>query len=173
EQQRQAAAQAARLQAQLMARLAAPRPAHQVNTARASGSSGSSASSEPGQPGSPPPPAGGAAAAVEEAKRQLGKPYHYGGSGPDSFDCSGLTAWAWRAGGRSLPHSAAGQYSATMHIPISQLQPGDLVFYGSPPHHVGIYVGGGQMINALHSGTVVRYDSIYMEGDLIGGGRVN
>ena len=182
EQQRQAAAQAARLQAQLMARLAAPRPAHQVNTPRASssssssgssGSSGSSASSEPGQPGSPPPPAGGAAAAVEEAKRQLGKPYHYGGSGPDSFDCSGLTAWAWRAGGRSLPHSAAGQYSATMHIPISQLQPGDLVFYGSPPHHVGIYVGGGQMINALHSGTVVRYESIYFEGDLIGGGRVN
>ena len=176
EQQRQAAAQAARLQAQLMARLAAPRPAHQVNTARASSSSrssGSSASSEPGQPGSPPPPAGGAAAAVEEAKRQLGKPYHYGGSGPDSFDCSGLTAWAWRAGGRSLPPSAAGQYSATMHIPVSQLQPGDLVFYGSPPHHVGIYVGGGQMINALHSGTVVRYDSIYVEGDLIGGGRVN
>lgn len=110
---------------------------------------------------------------MEEAKRQLGKPYHYGGSGPDSFDCSGLTAWAWRAGGRSLPHSAAGQYSATMHIPISQLQPGDLVFYGSPPHHVGIYVGGGQMINALHSGTVVRYESIYFEGDLIGGGRVN
>jgi cell wall-associated NlpC family hydrolase len=110
---------------------------------------------------------------VEEARRELGKPYQYGGSGPGSFDCSGLTAWAWGHAGHPLPHSAAAQYDVTTHIPISALQPGDLVFFGSPPHHVGIYVGGGQMINALHSGTNVEYDSIYMEGDLIGGGRVN
>jgi cell wall-associated NlpC family hydrolase len=58
-------------------------------------------------------------------------------------------------------------------VTVAELLPGDLVFYGLPPHHVGIYVGGGQMINALHSGTNVEYDSIYMEGDLIGGGRVN
>jgi cell wall-associated NlpC family hydrolase len=118
-----------------------------------------------------PPP--GASGAVEEARRQLGKPYEYGGSGPDSFDCSGLTAWAWGHAGHPLPHSAAAQYDDTTHIPISALEPGDLVFYGSPPHHVGIYVGGGEMINALHSGTNVEYDSIYIEGDLIGGGRVN
>ncbi|HMC52826.1 MAG TPA: NlpC/P60 family protein [Acidimicrobiales bacterium] len=157
EQQRQAAAQAARMQAQVAARLAAIRA-----------DSSAAPSSDPGPGGS-----GGASAAVEEAKRQLGKPYHYGGTGPNSFDCSGLTAWAWRAGGRSLPHSASSQYSVTTHIPVNALQPGDLVFYGSPPHHVGIYVGGGQMIDALHSGTRVEYDSIYVEGDLIGGGRVN
>src|SRR5260370_14312501 len=81
--------------------------------------------------------------------------------------------YSWEAAGVGLPHSAAGQYDATARVPLSQLQPGDLVFYGSPPHHVGIYVGGGQMINALHSGTNVEYDSIYMEGDLIGGGPVH
>ena len=164
EQQRQAAAQAARLQAQLMARLAASRANNQATTPGPP--TGTSPSPLPG-------PSDGASAAVEEARRQLGKPYQYGGSGPNGFDCSGLTAWAWRAGGRSLPHSASSQYYATTHIPVSALQPGDLVFYGSPPHHVGIYVGGDQMINALHSGTSVRYDSIYVEGDLIGGGRVN
>ena len=120
-----------------------------------------------------PPPPPGAAGAVEEARRQLGKPYAWGGSGPDSYDCSGLTAWAWGHAGHPLPHSSSAQYDETTHIPVSDLQPGDLVFYGSPPHHVGIYVGGGQMINALHAGTNVEYDSIYMEGDLIGGGRVN
>jgi cell wall-associated NlpC family hydrolase len=170
EQQRQATADAARLRAQLAARVAASRANNAGN--HASGASVAITGPDPG-PSPTPGPSGGADAAVEEARRQLGKPYRYGGAGPNGFDCSGLTAWAWRAGGRSLPHSASGQYSATMHIPISELQPGDLVFYGSPPHHVGIYVGGDQMINALHSGTVVRYDSIYVEGDLIGGGRVN
>jgi peptidoglycan DL-endopeptidase CwlO len=124
-------------------------------------------------PGPLPPPAPGAAGALAEAASQMGKPYDYGGGGPAAYDCSGLTAWAWGHAGHPLPHSAAAQYSVTTHIPISALQPGDLVFFGSPPHHVGIYVGGGMMINALHAGTNVEYDSIYMEGDLIGGGRVN
>jgi cell wall-associated NlpC family hydrolase len=124
-------------------------------------------------PGPLPAPSPGAATAIDVARSQMGKPYRYGGGGPDAYDCSGLTAWAWGHAGHSLPHSAAAQYSVTTHIPISALQPGDLVFFGSPPHHVGIYVGGGTMINALHAGTNVEYDSIYMEGDLIGGGRVN
>jgi len=124
-------------------------------------------------PGPLPPPPPGAAAAIAAARNELGKPYQYGGSGPDAFDCSGLTAWAWGHAGHPLPHSAAAQYSVTTHIPIADLLPGDLVFYGSSPHHVGIYVGNGTMINALHSGTNVEYDSIYIEGDLIGGGRVN
>jgi cell wall-associated NlpC family hydrolase len=120
-----------------------------------------------------PPPGAGASSAIAWAKAELGKPYVYGGGGPDSFDCSGLTAWAWGHAGHSLPHSSEQQYYNTTHLSVDQLQPGDLVFFGMPPHHVGIYVGGGQMINALHSGTNVEYDSIYMEGDLIGGGRVN
>jgi cell wall-associated NlpC family hydrolase len=123
--------------------------------------------------GNLPPSGHGAGAAIEQARRQLGKPYEWGGAGPNSFDCSGLTMFAWSAGGVGLPHSAAAQYGSTARVPISDLQPGDLVFYGSPPHHVGLYVGGGQMINALHSGTNVEYDSIYMEGDLLPyGGRV-
>ena len=141
-------------------------------------SSGSSATTGGGSPPpstdqAPPPPSSGAQAAIAEAQRQLGKPYVYGGSGPDSYDCSGLTAWAWGHAGHSLPHSAADQYYGSTHVSVSQLQPGDLVFWGNPPHHVGIYVGNGQMINALHSGTNVRYESIYEESDLIGGGRIN
>jgi cell wall-associated NlpC family hydrolase len=160
----QQAAAAARLQADIAIRES--QPASRSRLASGSGLGGV-------DPGSLPPPPPGAGGAVEEARRELGKPYQYGGSGPGSFDCSGLTAWAWGHAGHPLPHSAAAQYDVTTHIPISALQPGDLVFFGSPPHHVGIYVGGGQMINALHSGTNVEYDSIYMEGDLIGGGRVN
>jgi cell wall-associated NlpC family hydrolase len=84
-----------------------------------------------------------------------------------------LTSWAWRAAGVSLPRTAQAQYNATRHIPVSALMPGDLVFYGSPGgiYHVGIYVGGGQMIHAPHSGTVVSYISINFAG-LLGGGRI-
>ena len=117
------------------------------------------------------PPAAGAEAAVAEARRQLGKPYVWGGSGPDSFDCSGLTSWAWRAGGRSLPHSSAAQYSATTRVPVSDIQLGDLIFYGTPIHHVGIYAGNGMMVEASETGTPVRTASIYRR-DLVGVGRV-
>ena len=120
-----------------------------------------------------PPPSSAAGAAIRFAEEELGKPYMYGGGGPDDFDCSGLTAWAWGHAGHPLPHSSEAQYYDTTHVSVANLEPGDLVFYGMPPHHVGIYVGGGEMINALHSGTNVEYDSIYIESDLIGGGRVN
>ncbi|HVM67345.1 MAG TPA: NlpC/P60 family protein [Acidimicrobiales bacterium] len=121
----------------------------------------------------PPPPGPGAGTAIAAAEAELGKPYMYGGAGGDDFDCSGLTAWAWGHAGHPLPHSSEAQYYDTTHVSVADLQPGDLVFYGMPPHHVGLYVGNGEMINALHSGTNVEYDSIYIEGDLIGGGRVN
>jgi len=117
------------------------------------------------------PPAPGAAAAVAEAKKQLGKPYEWGADGPDSFDCSGLTQWAWKAGGRSLPHSSVAQYGATTRVPVSDVQVGDLLFYGSPIHHVGIYAGDGQMVEASETGTPVRMASIYRR-DLAGVGRV-
>ncbi len=121
----------------------------------------------------PPPPAPGAASAIAAAEAELGKPYMFGGAGGADFDCSGLTAWAWGHAGHPLPHSSEAQYYDTTHVSVADLQPGDLVFYGLPPHHVGLYVGNGEMINALHSGTNVEYDSIYIESDLIGGGRVN
>lgn len=95
------------------------------------------------------------------ARAQLGKAYQWGGAGPDSFDCSGLTMRAWEAGGVSLAHYAAAQYANTAHVAIANLQPGDLVFFGSDLHHVGLYVGGGQMIDAPSTGSFVRTDSIY------------
>jgi cell wall-associated NlpC family hydrolase len=112
-------------------------------------------------------PSAGAAAAVAEARRQLGKPYRYGGAGPDSFDCSGLTAWAWRAGGRSLPHSSAAQYASLPKVNPANAQPGDLFAFGSPVHHIGIYVGGGQMIAAPETGKTVSYSAAYRR-DLTG-----
>ncbi|MGO9876655.1 MAG: NlpC/P60 family protein [Acidimicrobiia bacterium] len=99
--------------------------------------------------------------AVNTAAAQLGKPYVYAGSGPDVFDCSGLTMYAWAAAGVSLPHNALAQYDALPHVNIDQLEPGDLVFFGDPIHHVGMFVGNGTMIDAPYTGVDVRYDSIY------------
>lgn len=120
----------------------------------------SSAPSSGGNFGPAPSPNGGAGAAIAEARRQLGKPYEWGAAGPDSFDCSGLTMWAWRAGGVSLPHYTGSQYQATTHVPLSAIQPGDLIFYNGM-EHVALYVGGGTIIHAPHSGDVVKYDSLY------------
>jgi cell wall-associated NlpC family hydrolase len=117
------------------------------------------------------PASGRAAIAVREAYRQLGKPYRWGASGPDSFDCSGLMMWVWGKAGVSLPHSSRAQYGAGMHVSQSELQPGDLVFYGSPIHHVGIYVGGGQYIDAPHTGAVVRVGAAF-RGDYAGAVRL-
>jgi cell wall-associated NlpC family hydrolase len=104
---------------------------------------------------------GGAGAAIAEAKRHLGAPYEWGAAGPNSYDCSGLTMVAWRAGGVSLPHYSGAQYSSTTHIPMSAIQPGDLIFYESPSQHVALYIGGGQIIHAPHPGGVVEYASLY------------
>jgi cell wall-associated NlpC family hydrolase len=112
----------------------------------------------------------GASAAVNYARNQLGKPYQWGGAGPDSFDCSGLTMMAWKAGGVSLPHSSQAQYSGTTHVPLNAVQPGDLIFYYSDIHHVGIYIGGGQIIAATHTGDFIRQMSMYYSSP-IGAGR--
>jgi cell wall-associated NlpC family hydrolase len=115
---------------------------------------------------SPPAPAGGAAAAIAFAKAQLGDPYVWGAAGPDAWDCSGLTMGAWQAGGVSLPHYSVAQYDATTHITASQLQPGDLVFWGttsdpSSIHHVAMYIGDGMIIHAPRTGRPVEIDSMY------------
>ncbi len=108
------------------------------------------------------PASGGAATAVAAARSKLGSPYVWAASGPSSFDCSGLTMWAWAQAGVSLPHSSSQQYGSGSKVSASSLQPGDLVFYGSPIHHVAIYVGGGQVIHAPQTGDVVRYASVDM-----------
>lgn len=117
------------------------------------------------------PPAPGGSSAVDAALNQLGKPYIWGASGPGGFDCSGLMLSAWRAAGRSLPHSSRAQYAATTRVSVSQIRAGDLVFYGSPIHHVGMYIGNGEMVEASRRGTPVRTRSIFRR-DLVGVGRV-
>ena len=94
--------------------------------------------------------------AVDVALAQLGKPYQWGGSGPNSFDCSGLTSYAWAAAGVSLPRTSSAQYSATTRISRSDLRPGDLVFYHSPISHVAMYIGDGKVVEAPNSGNNVR-----------------
>ena len=115
---------------------------------------------------------GGAAAAISAARAQLGKPYAWGAGGPNSFDCSGLTAWAWRAAGVSLPHNAAAQQGAGRSVSRGDLQPGDLVFFGSPAYHVGLYIGGGLMIHAPTTGDVVKITAISYLSDYSGATRV-
>jgi cell wall-associated NlpC family hydrolase len=102
---------------------------------------------------------------VDTALAQLGDPYVWAGSGPNVFDCSGLTQYAYAAAGVSLPHSSRMQ--ATMGVPVSAgaLQPGDLVSFYSPVSHIGIYIGNGQMVHAPTSGDVVKVvDMDYMPG---------
>jgi cell wall-associated NlpC family hydrolase len=103
---------------------------------------------------------GAAQKAVDTALAQVGDPYVWGASGPDAFDCSGLTQYAYSAAGVSLPHSSASQ--STMGTPVSrdQLQPGDLVFFYSPVSHVGMYIGNGQMVHASTSGQPVKVASL-------------
>jgi peptidoglycan DL-endopeptidase CwlO len=99
--------------------------------------------------------AGSAGTAVTFAYNQLGKPYLFGADGPGSYDCSGLTSAAWAKAGKSLPHNTEAQWGAVSHISKSDLQAGDLVFYRSLGH-VALYVGDGMIIDAPHSGTVVK-----------------
>ncbi|MQA80940.1 MAG: hypothetical protein GEV10_21075 [Streptosporangiales bacterium] len=118
----------------------------------------------------------GGKAAVKFAHAQLGKWYEWAADGPSTFDCSGLTMRAWQKGGRGLPHWSVGQYYQTDRVSLSNLRKGDLVFFANNTnnpdtiHHVGIYIGGGQMIEAPHTGAQVRISSIYRSG-LIGAGR--
>jgi cell wall-associated NlpC family hydrolase len=107
---------------------------------------------------------------VAAAESVIGDPYVYGAAGPSSFDCSGLTMWAWAHGGVSLPHSSQSQYASTTHVAISAVQPGDLLFYYSDIHHVAMYVGGGMMVEAPHTGANVREVPMRLDS-LVGAGR--
>ncbi len=117
-----------------------------------------------------PAPSPRAAAAIAYAEAQLGKPYRYAASGPDSFDCSGLTMMAWAAAGVSMGHYSGAQYASFPHVPLDELQPGDLVFWGpGGSEHVAMYVGGGLQIAATHTGDYVRIQPL--GGNPIGASR--
>lgn len=124
----------------------------------------------PTPPPNVPPPSGGVSSVIAFARAQLGEPYAWGAAGPDSWDCSGLTMMAWAKAGVSLSHYTGSQWNETARVPLAQLQPGDLVFYGSSgpsSYHVGLYIGAGQMIHAPRTGEVVKVSSIYYMGDLL------
>lgn len=104
-----------------------------------------------------PAPSPTAAAAVRAALDQVGKPYRWGATGPEAFDCSGLVRWAYAQAGLALPRTSRAQWWAGRPVDVGGLRPGDLVFWASDPtdpatiHHVGIYVGQALMVHAPHT----------------------
>jgi len=108
---------------------------------------------------------GRAAAAFSAAQSKIGTPYVYGATGPSSYDCSGLTSWAYAQAGVSIPRTSEAQSGIGTRLTRGQLQVGDLVFFFNDLHHVGLYAGNGQVLHAPRTGTVVRYESM----DTIGG----
>jgi cell wall-associated NlpC family hydrolase len=114
-------------------------------------------SNPPSGGGSTPAPSSKAQAAVDYAIAQVGKAYVFAGTGPDAFDCSGLTMMAWAQAGVSLPHQASAQYEMGTHVSSSELQPGDLVFLYSPISHVEIMVGPDLAVSAADEALGVRY----------------
>jgi cell wall-associated NlpC family hydrolase len=138
------------------------------------GSSGSSGS-KPAPRAAPvapsiPATSSGAAIAVSAALSQVGVPYQFGQSSPGvAFDCSGLTMYAWGRAGVSLPHSSRAQYDMLPHVPLNALEPGDLIFSHTPVGHVGLYIGGGQMVHAPQPGESVMVSPV--SPNAIGAGR--
>jgi peptidoglycan DL-endopeptidase CwlO len=135
------------------------------------GSSGSSSGGTAIDTGGNPPTSSKGALAVWWAEKALGRPYQWAAAGPDSFDCSGLVMWAYGHAGISLPHYSGAQFTSGSHVSRAHLQPGDLVFFGSPIHHVGMYVGGGDFIEAPHTGANVRIASLSNRDDYAGATR--
>ena len=125
-----------------------------------------------GDPTTSAAPASVVSAALDFARAQLGKPYVWGATGPDSFDCSGLNQGAYAAAGVRLPRVAQDQWFAGPHVDLGAIQPGDLLFWASDTsapatiHHVAFYLGGGQILAAPHTGDVVKVEPLYLEGYL-------
>ena len=166
EQARQAGIAAAQRAAERQAE-ARRRAAAQQSSGGSSGGGGSGGGGSPGSGGSSSGTSTGAQAAIDYARAQIGKPYQWGATGPDRFDCSGLTMRAWEQGGVQLPHYSVAQYEQAAKVALGNIRPGDLVFFGSNKadhnsiYHVGLYIGGGNMIEAPYTGANVRISSIW------------
>lgn len=110
------------------------------------------------------------AQAINAARSKLGDPYQWGGTGPDAYDCSGLTQFAYASAGVALPRVAADQWNVGTHVGLADLEPGDLLFWATDTtnaatiHHVAIYLGDGMMLAAPHTGDVVKIEPVYMDG---------
>jgi cell wall-associated NlpC family hydrolase len=171
QQQQEAAAAAKAAQARQQAAQAAAAVA--VAPSHASGAAPAAALSQ----AAPPPSSPGGAGALQAAESQIGVPYVWGGESPKGsaspgFDCSGLTAWSWGQVGVGLPHYSGAQMGDSTPVPVSDLQPGDLLFYGpGGSEHVAMYVGGGSMIEAPFTGASVWITGLRLGGDFVGAGR--
>ncbi|MGX1313987.1 cell wall-associated NlpC family hydrolase [Streptomyces calvus] len=161
--------EAARKAAELARQQQAQREAAQQDSgAGTQDPSGSGSSGSSGSTTAPPADASYATKAEKAlafARAQIGKPYVWGATGPDSYDCSGLTQGAWKSAGVTLPRTTYDQVDAGTTVPVSQAQPGDLVFFYDDVTHVGIYIGNGKMIHAPKPGTYVREESIFYDGE--------
>lgn len=113
---------------------------------------------------------GAAATALRTACAQLGKMYLFGAAGPDRFDCSGLTSYAWKAAGRSIPRTSGDQWRGLNRISKDQLQQGDLIFFysSSNPSHVGMYAGEGQMVHSSRAGVPVKMKNVSNDSSIVG-----
>jgi cell wall-associated NlpC family hydrolase len=179
QQQAEAAAAARAAQAKIAAAQAAAAAAAAAPGPSGEGGAGSAAAAAPASfsQAAPPPTAAGGAGAVQAAESQLGVPYVWGGESPKGspnpgFDCSGLTAWSWGQVGVSLPHFSGGQMADSAPVPVSDLQPGDLLFYGpGGSDHVAMYVGGGTMIEAPYTGAYVWLTGLRLGDGFVGAGR--
>jgi len=155
-----------------LAALAAQRAALEQARSQESQTFGGSSSDAGGYV--PPANASAAQIAVGAAQSVLGTQYVFGSADPSvGFDCSGLTSWAWGQAGVSIPHSSAAQYSSLPHVPLDQVEAGDLIFYSSPISHVALYIGGGQIIHARHPGPggEVQMSSMYGYDTPVGASR--
>ena len=138
---------------------AAREDAERITGGRGNGGGGSNP--EPFDPGSVPPSSSRGAIAVAAAKSQIGVRYiKYMSREGVGFDCSGLTGWAWEQAGVSIPHQSRQQFNTTARVPIAYIEPGDLIYFYSPITHVGIYIGGGMMVDAPGPGRFVRYAAV-------------
>jgi cell wall-associated NlpC family hydrolase len=125
--------------------------------------------SEPAEPTPAPPGASGNARAAQYAMTQLGVLYVWGGASPSQgFDCSGLASWAYAQIGKSVPHFTGAIWAAFPKVPSGQLEPGDLVFFRADLGHMGIYIGGGQYVNAPQTGDVVKVSILANRSDYQG-----
>jgi cell wall-associated NlpC family hydrolase len=115
---------------------------------------------------------GAARTAVSTALAQVGDPYVWAAAGPDAFDCSGLTQYAYASAGISLPHSSRMQSQMGAPVSRSALQPGDLLFFYSPVSHVGMYIGNGQMVHASTSGSPVKISPVDYMPSFVGARRI-
>lgn len=147
------------------AELAKQQAAEQKAAAEAAAAEQSASSSSPSSEATDSSYATKAEKTLAFARSQIGKPYVWGATGPDSYDCSGLTQAAWNAAGISLPRTTYDQVNAGTTVTLSNARPGDLVFFYDDVTHVGIYIGNGMMIHAPKPGAYVREESIYYDGE--------